>query len=117
VSPEYQHLFSYGTLQLESIQLAIFGRKLKGSSDALTGYEVTMIPIRDEAVSAELGLEHYRNVRFTGHESDSVDGMVLEVTEDELKQADEYEDDAGYKRVIVRLRSGRDAWVYLALAD
>lgn len=113
MSTEYQYLFSYGTLQLESIQLATFGRNLNGASDALVGFEVTLIPIRDEAVAGDLGFDHYRNVRFTGNDSDVVEGMVLEVTEYELEEADRYEEDAGYKRVIVRLRSGLDAWVYL----
>lgn len=113
MSTDYQYLFSYGTLQLASIQLATFGRNLNGASDALIGYEVTLVPIRDEAVAAELGVDHYRNLRFTGDESDVVEGMVLEVTERELESADEYEGDAEYRRIVVRLRSGVEAWVYL----
>ena len=31
-------LFSYGTLQLESVQLSSFGRRLEGEPDAMTGY-------------------------------------------------------------------------------
>jgi hypothetical protein len=31
--------FSYGTLQLEAVQMATFGRQLAGTSDALRGFE------------------------------------------------------------------------------
>ena len=34
-----QLLFSYGTLQLEAVQLATFGRKLAGTADGLPGFE------------------------------------------------------------------------------
>ena len=111
---DLERLFSYGTLQLESVQIDTFGRKLDGRSDAVVGYEVTLIPIRDEAVVAELGETHYRNIRFTGDQADVVEGLVLEVSEEELVEADAYEADADYVRVVVRLRSGIDAWVYLS---
>ncbi len=60
------NLFSYGTLQREEVQLATFGRRLNGKPDALTGYVVTIIPIRDPNVAAKSGDTHYRNVKFTG---------------------------------------------------
>jgi hypothetical protein len=113
MNSETDHLFSYGTLQLESVQLSIFGRRLDGKGDALIGYQVTLIPIRDEAFAAQLGEDHYRNIQFTGAGSDVVEGMVLELTAGELEEADAYEEDAGYERVRVRLRSSLEAWVYL----
>jgi gamma-glutamylcyclotransferase (GGCT)/AIG2-like uncharacterized protein YtfP len=45
----------------------------------------------------------------------AVDGTVFTITATELAAADDYEVD-DYTRVVVRLRSGRQAWVY-ALAD
>jgi hypothetical protein len=111
-----EHLFSYGTLQYESVQFATFGRRLEGKSDSLAGYIVTLIPIRDEDVAAG-GDTHYRNVRFTGKASDLVEGMVFGVTMDELEQADAYEAPADYKRARVRLASGLQAWVYLNSAQ
>jgi hypothetical protein len=33
-------LFSYGTLQQEEVQLAIFDRKLRGDQDELVGYDL-----------------------------------------------------------------------------
>ena len=48
-------LFSYGTLQLESVQRASFGRRLNGEPDAMTGYVRTMVEITDPD-----GIEAYR---------------------------------------------------------
>ena len=110
---ETENLFSYGTLQAETVQLATFGRRLNGKPDALVGYVVTTIPIRDQSVVASSGSTHYRNVRFTGVASDLVEGTVFTVTKEELEQADAYEKDADYERVRVQPRSGVSAWVYL----
>ena len=35
-----EELFTYGTLQLEEVQLATFGRVLEGRPDALVGYRL-----------------------------------------------------------------------------
>lgn len=112
---ETERLFSYGTLQTESVQLATFGRKLAGTPDALVGYQVRMIQITDEEFVATSGAEYHRNLEFTGSTSDVVEGTVLYLTQQELQQADAYEPD-GYKRVQVTLRSGTEAWVYLKQA-
>ena len=112
-----EKLFSYGTLQRETVQLATFNRRLEGEPDGLAGYQVTMIPILDEKVMKESGDTHYRNVQATGVSSDVVEGTVFNVTKSELEQADEYEADADYQRVLVELRSGMQAWVYLNLPE
>ena len=110
---ETENLFSYGTLQEEAVQLATFGRLLEGRPDSLVGYAVTQIPIKKQEVVARTGNTHYRNLQFTGAESDLVEGTVFKVTLFELEQADVYEQEADYKRVRVRLRSGAETWVYL----
>ena len=109
---EMQFLFTYGTLQLEEVQLATFGRKLEGRSDALVGYRLVMIEIEDEDFVAKSGTAHHRNLQFTGNDSDLVDGMVFAVTMKELEQSDAYEP-GGYERLPVRCRSGATAWIYL----
>lgn len=106
-------LFSYGTLQLEEIQLATFGRTLDTQTDALVGYAVTMIPINDESVQEQLGLTHYKNISYSGDNGDVVEGSVLTISGAELEQADAYEADAEYERIEVKLMSGVTAWVYL----
>lgn len=105
-------LFSYGTLQTESVQLSTFARKLDGHPDALVGYRLRMIQITDQEFVATSGAEYHRNLEFTGSASDVVEGTTLSVTEQELKQADAYEPD-GYERRRVKLRSGAEAWAYL----
>ena len=107
------NLFSYGTLQLESVQLNIFGRILEGENDVLAGYKITFVKIEDEAVVAASGMTHYNNLTYTGNPSDEINGKVLKLTETELQQADEYEADADYKRIRVDLQSGKTAWVFL----
>ncbi|HEU4870224.1 MAG TPA: hypothetical protein VFT08_05180, partial [Pyrinomonadaceae bacterium] len=73
--PEF--LFSYGTLQSESVQLATFGRRLEGQPDALVGYSIVMIEIEDQDFVATSGTPHHRNVRFTGAAPDVVEGTRL----------------------------------------
>src|SRR5512134_3099974 len=95
---ESEHLFSYGTLQREAVQLATFGRRLTGVPDILPGYCQTRIAIQNESVAAASGDKYYLNAHFTGRDSDSVVGTTFKVTKTELEQADIYEADACYKR-------------------
>jgi hypothetical protein len=107
-----EHLFSYGTLQLESVQLATFGRRLTGMPDALPGFQQTMIEIDDPDVVETSGETHHPIVAFTGKATDVVPGVVFVVSLDELRHADEYETSA-YRRIAVTLQSGVRAWVYV----
>jgi hypothetical protein len=109
-----QSLFTYGTLQMEEVQLATFGRKLEGSPDALVGYRLVKIKIKDEDFVATSGTADHRNLQFTGNPSDLVEGTVFALTAKELEQSDTYEP-KGYERVQVELRSGLKAWVYLSV--
>lgn len=106
-------LFSYGTLQHRSVQLANFGRELTGRDDALPGYTLQFLPILDSQEAAEIGATHYANAVPGDHPGDAVSGTVFEVTEQELLAADRYEADAHYRRILATLRSGRQAWVYV----
>jgi gamma-glutamyl AIG2-like cyclotransferase len=105
-------LFSYGTLQLEGVQMATFGRRLTGTSDALRGFELVPLKIKDQTVVAISGKAQHTMARFTGRASDVVSGTVFSVTPDELQNADKYEV-AAVKRVAVVLRSGTRAWAYV----
>ena len=107
-----EYLFSYGTLQTEAVQLATFGRKLEGRSDALIGYRLVMIEILDQEFVAASGTAHHRNLLFTGLPSDVVEGAALSLTSKDLELADSYEP-SGYNRVQVQLKSGATAWVYI----
>jgi gamma-glutamylcyclotransferase (GGCT)/AIG2-like uncharacterized protein YtfP len=109
-----EYLFSYGTLQSEEVQLANFGRKLAGEVDVLVAHALALIPARTQS-PAHAGTTHHRNARYTGIASDVVEGTRFAVTRDELERADAYEAAADYRRVLVRLRSGVDAWMYTSI--
>jgi gamma-glutamylcyclotransferase (GGCT)/AIG2-like uncharacterized protein YtfP len=96
-------IFAYGTLQDEKVQIATFGRLLRGHRDELVGFEL----------SAASGKTHHANVTFNGREDQRVSGMVFEITDAELAVADGYEQVAAYTRITARLASGEQAWVYV----
>ncbi len=106
-------LFSYGTLQQADVQRATFGRLLEGRADALPGYATSLVEIRDPEVVATSGKTHHPIVRRTGNPRDMVEGHVFRITAAEFAAADAYEVD-DYKRIAVRLRSGLEAFVYVA---
>ena len=105
-------LFSYGTLQLDAVQMATFGRQLTGTRDALQGFELVSLKIEDQTVIAISGKAHHTMARFTGRASDVISGTVFAVTPVEIHNADKYEVPA-VKRVAVVLQSGVRAWVYV----
>lgn len=111
-----ERLFSYGTLQLKSVQLANFGRELTGEPDTLTGYRLEQIRITDARVLAESGQTHHPILRHTGNPDDQVKGTVFELTPAELAHADDYEV-SDYQRVSATLLSGKTCWIYAAAAE
>ncbi|MFC5524506.1 gamma-glutamylcyclotransferase [Rhodanobacter ginsengisoli] len=110
-----EYLFSYGTLQDASVQLATFGRLLAGQPDRLHGYRREMIRIDDPQVVATSGAGHHPIVHYTGSAEDAVDGSVFRINPRELAHADAYEVD-DYRRVAVTLASGIEAWVFVGTA-
>ena len=105
-------LFSYGTLQLESVQLSSFGRLLDGTPDALPGYARTMVEITDPQVVATSGERFHPIVAPSDDPADEVQGTLFRISASELAAADRYEV-SDYRRVLVRLKSGAEAWVYV----
>lgn len=108
-----QYLFSYGTLQLKSVQLANFGRELNGRQDKLLKYVIEHVEITDPRVLEESGQKFHPILKFTGNDENEVDGTVFEVTHEDLEKADAYEVD-DYKRVSTVLKSGINCWVYVS---
>lgn len=107
-----QHLlFSYGTLQLESVQVAIFGRTIDGDPDAVIGYVLTDVHIDDAAVVEASGSAVHPGLTPSDDPAATVDGTVYLLNDEQLAAADAYEVDA-YERVAYPLKSGRAAWVY-----
>ncbi|WP_454783692.1 gamma-glutamylcyclotransferase family protein [Legionella sp. WA2024007413] len=107
-----EKLFSYGTLRYETVQLNNFGRRLHGSADKLPGFGMSKIKIKDPSVIATSGEEDHPIITYTGQPNDNIEGMVFDVSSEELAKADSYEVE-DYKRVKVKLASGIFAWVYV----
>lgn len=106
------HLFSYGTLQKEQVQLETFGRLLEGEKDILTDYKLSKVEITDPEVLRKSGQKYHPILVFSGNSEDEVEGMLFEVTEEEILQADEYEVD-DYKRVETVFKSGKKGCIYI----
>ena len=105
-------LFSYGTLQQEGVQLTIFGRRLEGRADVLSGYATSLFEIKDADVIATSDKTHHLMARPTGNPADEIMGVAFRLMPVELAAADTYEV-SDYKRVAVRLKSGLEAFVYV----
>ncbi|WP_454717578.1 gamma-glutamylcyclotransferase family protein [Caulobacter segnis] len=105
-------LFSYGTLQQESVQIETFGRLLNGQADTLPGFKKTLLRITDPAVLATSGQEFHPIVTPSDDPAEAIPGAVFEITPEELAAADAYEVD-DYKRIAVVLGSGLPAFVYV----
>ncbi|MDP2560016.1 gamma-glutamylcyclotransferase family protein [Psychrobium sp. 1_MG-2023] len=107
-----EKLFSYGTLQMEHVQLETFGRKLNGTKDTLIGFILSEVRIKDADVIKTSGKQIHPILKFTGNEDDVITGTVFELTEAELQQADNYEVEE-YKRIAGSFKSGKEAWAYV----
>ncbi len=101
VASATEYLFTYGTLQDQAVQTAVFSRTLKGSNDLLSGHKI--------ATEQVAGL--YPTVITSNKATDSVKGQVYAVSSADLLSADDYEG-AAYKRKEIILDSGIQAWVY-----
>jgi hypothetical protein len=107
-----EYLFSYGTLQQENVQIAVFGKPVSGRPDAITGYDLVPVTISSqEAVAISGKAVHTTLVRAKG-ETAPIEGVVFHISADDLAAADRYES-AEYQRIKVTLRSGIAAWVYI----
>ena len=106
------NLFSYGTLQMEQVQLDNFGRLLKGKKDVLQKYIIKDLKITDPDVIKSSGTDVHPILEYTGNQNDFVEGTIYEISDEELKQSDSYEVD-DYQRQLLTFESGAKAWVYL----
>ncbi|MAN28315.1 MULTISPECIES: gamma-glutamylcyclotransferase family protein [Mesonia] len=107
-------LFSYGTLQLEQVQVNNYGRLLTGKKDHLSSYKLEKLKITDKEVIAKSGKEFHPIAIKTNNQNDYIEGTIFEITESELKETDKYEV-GDYKRILETFSSGQQAWVYIAV--
>lgn len=106
-------LFSYGTLQLEKVQLENYGRLLSGRTDSLKNYKLDKLKITDREVLNRSGNEYHPIAIKTNSPNDIIEGMLFEITASELEETDKYEV-SDYKRVLEIFSSGQQGWVYVA---
>ncbi len=97
------YLFSYDTLQDKNIQNELFHRLLIGNPDLLLGFELP----RKKAYG------EYSVISRATNPSSSVKGMVYQISAGEIEKVDAYEGEE-YVRILVKLQSGKKAWVYIA---
>ncbi|ASW73158.1 hypothetical protein IQ37_13985 [Chryseobacterium piperi] len=105
------YLFSYGTLQKEEVQIETFGRVLSGERDILTEYNLKMLEITDPEVLRKSNQKYHPILEYSGNSEDEVEGILFEVTEEEILKADEYEVD-DYKRIETIFKSGKKGFIY-----
>lgn len=96
-------LFCYGTLNIHSIQRAIWGEAKDGKTGRILDYELKMFP----------GSTIFYVERKLG---ECVAGKVYELTDDQLKSTDMYEG-KGYKRVSLLKNGIADVEVYVAVKE
>jgi len=106
------NLFSYGTLQKEQVQIETFGRILQGKKDILTGFKLEMLEITDPEVLRKSNQKYHPILEFSGDVKDEVEGILFEVTDEEILLADEYEVD-DYKRIETVFESGKNGFIYV----
>lgn len=106
------NLFSYGTLQKEQVQIETFGRLLSGEKDTLLGYALKMVEITDPEVLRKSGQRFHPIIDFTGNLNDKVEGVLFEITEIEILNADKYEVN-DYKRIETEFQSGKKGFIYV----
>lgn len=103
-------LFSYGTLQNPRVQAELWGGAVPSSTATLPGYAVEDLEISDPAVVELSGSD--RHPSLVRRIENSVDGVVMELDEEQMAAADRYEL-ADYVRRDVRLADGTHCWAYV----
>jgi hypothetical protein len=106
------NLFSYGTLQNEQVQMETFGRILTGRKDTLVGYVLKMVEITDPEVLRKSGQKFHPIIDYTANQNEKVEGVLFEVTETEILNADDYEVD-DYIRIETQFQSGQMGFIYV----
>src|SRR3989344_677753 len=97
-----ENLFVYGTLKNHDVQNKVIGRIVNGKPDSLRGFRKSLITLNNKEYP--IIIEDQKSTR-------AIEGLVSELSEEELKKTDEYEGDA-YRRQMIMLNSGLKAWVY-----
>jgi gamma-glutamylcyclotransferase (GGCT)/AIG2-like uncharacterized protein YtfP len=93
-------VFTYGSLLNNNNRLLVLGREVDGTKDILIGYE--KIPHS----------KFYVYPTIKENKNSLVEGMVFDVSEEDMKNLDRYETHL-YRRLEVILQSGVKALAYI----
>lgn len=96
------YLFSFGTLQDDKVQVALYDRKLTGFKDVLQGY----------LLSVEKIAHQYPIIYKTSNIADKIEGVVVEISAIELLKTDRCEG-VYYSITAEIFESGVKAWCYI----
>lgn len=105
-------LFSYGSLNSKELQLQHYGRIVHGSADILSGYTLYDTKINQYSTSTIKEIIPIKIARKSAEKSAQIEGMVLEITGEELVKTDKLVA-SDSKRVLVTTDTGTEAWLYI----
>ena len=80
-------LFSFGTLRQPDVQVSVFGHTLEGQPEQLPRFRLTTVAITDPEVVRISGSARHPMLERSETVSDVVQGVVFNVTEEELVAA------------------------------
>ncbi len=107
-----EFLFSYGTLQLQKVQLETFGRILEGTPETLNGFKIERLRITNQSVLDKSEQEFHPIALPSNNKNDEIKGTLYQISSEELAHADAYEV-SDYKRILVTFQSGKKGWIYI----
>jgi len=101
------HVFAYGHLQNDEIQMRVFKKIINGHREVLKGYTISDKMVADKFPAKE------SSGPLTTDVDGGLEGTVLSLTETQLKLVDAFEGNL-YERMQVLLLSGLKVWIYIA---
>ncbi|WP_008635974.1 AAA family ATPase [Bizionia argentinensis] len=109
-----KHLvFAYNNLKSNDTQTKYYGRLLKSTHDTIIGYKLNEL-VPENSSKDESNQINLQQIAVKSKEkSDRIEGVVFEITGEELIQTDRYEA-YNCKRVLETTQSGTDVWIYVA---
>ena len=72
INSNKHYLFSYGTLQLDRVQIETYGRLLEGVKDSLLNYKLDKLKITDDEVIKKSGKEFHPIAMKTAISNDMI---------------------------------------------
>jgi gamma-glutamylcyclotransferase (GGCT)/AIG2-like uncharacterized protein YtfP len=95
-------IFLYGTLKNSRVLRSVLGRSVPSTVTVLDGYKKTNLLVNGE-----------RYPLIIPDPNSQVGGLLVEITESDLKELDQYGANINKQRQRIVLNNGIKAWVYL----